>query len=294
MPPFLQFRMWMREAPAGERTLAGIAAAIVVVLIGVALVPVAEDDGGGDETVAAGTAGVESGDDADASAAPEAGATPEGGTGGDAGAAGPAGTGGTGGSATSGGGGGSGAAATGGAPAGCQGLTASSRGVTANEVRVALSVISLAGPIGNATFDIRPDIHEIGEAIAEEFNKNGGVACGRRLVLKHYDVNPLSADDSRTKCLQMVEDNPFLVIDVGGYLRAANRRCFVDAKLPLIGSLAIPESEAKETFPYILSPRNYAEQQARDGILGLRATAGSSTPRSSPSWASSVTHASRR
>lgn len=272
MPPFLQFRLWLREAPGVERTMAAVAAGIVLVLVAVALVPVADDDGGGDETVAA-TAGTTSAGGASAVAE---GATPEATSGPETAATAPgvetgSATGGTGTAPASGGTSGAAAdgAAAGASPSACDSLGASSPGVTATEVRVALSVISLAGPIGNTTFNIRPDIHEIGEAIAKEFNKNGGVACGRKLVLKHYDVNPLDANDSQSKCLQMVQDKPFVVIDVGGYLRAANRRCFVDAKLPILGALAVPESEAKETHPYVLSPRNYAEQQARNGILGL-------------------------
>jgi hypothetical protein len=269
VPPFLQFRMWLREAPVMERGLAGTAALLVLVIVAIALVPVGDDGGGDDpQAVTAGGSVAEGATQQDAAGAPAAGATPAEGADPVAASSDTAGGGTT--ATASSPGGATGAGGTAATADACASPGASAPGVTAKEVRVALSVISLAGPVGNATFDIRPDIHEIADALAEEINKNGGVACGRKLVLKHYDVNPLDANDSQTKCLQMVQDNPFLVIDVGGYLRAANRRCFVDAKLPMLASLAVPESEAKETFPYVLSPRNYAEQQARDGILGLK------------------------
>jgi ABC-type branched-subunit amino acid transport system substrate-binding protein len=266
MPPFLQFRMWLREGPTAERVLAGLAGVIVLALVVVALVPVSSDDEA--DTLATGGApagATEGGADGASDAVPgtptgpaEPGAT----TATTAGASTSGGTGAT----TAGGS----TAASGTAARACAALGASAPGVTAKEIRLDVSVVSLAGPIGNSTFDIRTDLHEIADALTDEINRTGGVACGRKVVIKQYDVNPLDANDSQTKCLQMVQDNPFLVIDFGGYLRTAARRCFVEAKLPIIAALAIDEVEAKSAFPYVLSPRNLAEQQVRNGILGLR------------------------
>ena len=45
MPPFLQFRLWLRESPTTERVLAGLTALVVLVLVVVALVPVARGNG---------------------------------------------------------------------------------------------------------------------------------------------------------------------------------------------------------------------------------------------------------
>src|SRR5438105_6432009 len=48
MPPFLQFRMWMREGPPVERVLAGAAALLALVLVAIALVPIEHDHPSGD------------------------------------------------------------------------------------------------------------------------------------------------------------------------------------------------------------------------------------------------------
>ena len=54
-------------------------------------------------------------------------------------------------------------------------------------------------------------------------NKTGGVACGRKLRIKLYDVNALDTNDAQAKCLQRVEDKPYVVLDFGGYLGQATR-----------------------------------------------------------------------
>src|SRR5204863_5138587 len=98
----------------------------------------------------------------------------------------------------------------------CAGRTANGSGVTATEVHIVTTNISLAGPIGNSTFDIRPDLKEIAQANVDDINEHGGVACGRKVVLKQYDVNPLDPNDGQSKCLQIQQDRPLLVIDFGG------------------------------------------------------------------------------
>src|SRR5688572_29481729 len=44
MTPFLQFRVWLRTGPMGERVSAALAAALAVAVLGWALVPLATDD----------------------------------------------------------------------------------------------------------------------------------------------------------------------------------------------------------------------------------------------------------
>jgi hypothetical protein len=127
----------------------------------------------------------------------------------------------------------------------------------------------LAGPIGNSQFDIRSDLHDIATALKDNVNETGGLACGRKLRIKIYDVNPLDTNDAQAKCLQMVADKPYIVMDFGGYLGQATRACFVQNKLPIISSVAFDAAEFKSAFPYVVSPRNLAEDQARNAILGL-------------------------
>src|SRR5205823_14466177 len=79
----------------------------------------------------------------------------------------------------------------------CSGLTSSAPGITPTEVHLAMSNISLAGPVGNSTFDIRPALHAIADAVVDDINKSGGVACGRKLVIKPYDVNPIDPNDGQ-------------------------------------------------------------------------------------------------
>ena len=253
MPPFLQFRLWLRESPATERVLAAIAAVVALGLIVLALVPVTNDDSTTELAVdshglSATSTTLATTDVMTDTSTPIA-------VGGASRAP-----------ATRGVTGGTNDATT---AAACHGIAASGPGVTATQVSIDVSTISLAGPVGNSTFGIRPDLHDIATALADEINKTGGVACGRKLAIKIYDVNPLDTNDAQAKCLDMVADKPYLVLDFGGYLGQATRACFVQNKLPIISSVAIDSAEQKSAFPYVVSPRNLAEDQVRQSILGL-------------------------
>lgn len=263
MPPFLQFRLWLRESPVSERVLTATAALVVVVLVVVAVVPVTnrEDDAptqlGATQSRATDTSR-DSGDGlttGDSVVSDGTGAATDGGTGaidnaGDVenGAANDAGV----------------------VAQECAGKATSGPGISATEVLVDVSTISLAGPIGNSLFDIRTDLHEIATALNDEVNRTGGLACGRKLRINIYDVNPLDTNDAQAKCLQMVQDKPYVVLDFGAYLGQATRACFVQNKLPIISSVAVDKAEFKSAFPYVVSPRNLLEDQARDLILGLK------------------------
>src|SRR5258706_423889 len=82
-------------------------------------------------------------------------------------------------------------------------------------------------------------------ALLASVNKSGGVACGRKLVIKQYDVNPIDPNDGQSKCLQMVQDRPFAIVDYAGFVTPASRSCFVQAKIPLETSTSIGETEVK-------------------------------------------------
>ena len=262
MPPFLQFRLWLRESPATERAIAAAAAAVALILVVVALVPVTRADNHldvaasavGHNDTATTTLGSAGDDTLSPAEGPVNGSSPatQRGTR----------------STVS-----SGARAPGDSPvtASCDGVATSGPGVTATEVLMDVSTISLAGPIGNSQFGIRPDLHDIVNALVDEINKTGGVACGRKLRVKIYDVNPLDTNDAQAKCLDMVADKPYVVMDFGGYLGQATRACFVQNKLPIISTVAFGADEFKSAFPYVVSPRDFAEDQARNIALGLAA-----------------------
>lgn len=156
------------------------------------------------------------------------------------------------------------------APA-CTGMRASGPGVTATSVKVVTTNLSLAGPIGNSAFNVRSDLTKIAQALADDINAKGGVACGRKIVLKQYDVNPLDANDQKTKCLQIQQDAPLIVIDFGGYLTTTARKCFADAKIPMTEATPFGTDELKTSYPYVFGMRNVAEQAVHQGIIGLNA-----------------------
>lgn len=261
MPPFLQFRLWLRDGPTGERVLGALGAVAIVALALLAVVPVARDSG----TDTAAIAGA-----SQSSGAPTGSASPGSGDGTAPKAVAPS----AGGSTASGRGTSASGATSGPATARdsgpCSGTKGSSPGVTPTEVKIVTTNISLAGPIGNGAFDIRGDLQAIARAAADDVNERGGVACGRKIALKQYDVNPLDPNDSQAKCLSAVQDNPLLVIDFGGYLTPAARQCFVNAKIPLVTGTAFAADELRTATPYLFGPKNPAESQAHNGILGLR------------------------
>jgi hypothetical protein len=277
VPVFLQFRLWLTQGAVRERVYAGAAAALVVVLLVLASLPLTDDDDPGSGDAAGGAvattgAGVVAADGTTAEAT-----TGEGGVDAAVGGTGVDGT--TGGATSSGsgvgavGGGGTGEAAatsTAGAATGeCVGLTASAPGISAKELLVGVSVVNLAGPVGNAAFDIRPDMKEVIDAVVEDINGKGGVACGRKLVVKKYDVNPIDQNDQQAKCLQMVQDKVFSVIDAAGYVRPVGRTCFVQNKLPHQLSASSTDVDLRKGYPFLYGEPASAEKQVRDGILGL-------------------------
>ena len=279
MPPFLAFRLWLREGPSGERTLACVVATVVLALVGAALVPVASGSSGTAGPGAAGPAatggvGVPGGTAAPGHVGTTAAGTLPGG-GAVAGTTGVtvAGTGAQSGTPAGGGvaaGNGSTTAAAGSGAGGCAAArTASAPGVTGSTILLDVANLSLGGSIGNSTFDVRPDLAKIAQALASDINEHGGVACGHKVVLKQYDVNPLDSNDEQAKCLQMASDHPFLVFNVGSYLTPAARRCFVQNKMMELSATQIDDAEAHASFPYLFSVNAVAEQMADAAVFGF-------------------------
>lgn len=272
MPVFLQFRLWLSQGSVRERAFAGTAAAIVVLLLVVASLPLADDDGGSSSgLVTSGTAptvavagstsdpGGARVDSAEATAGgDDTGPVP-------ADAEGSA----TVPEASVDSSGGEAAPAAEGAPD-CSNLGSSETGVSASEVVVGAAIVNLAGPVGNSAFDIRPDMKEIVDAVVEHINANGGVACGRKLVVRKYDVNPIDANDQQAKCLQMVQDKVFSVVDMAGYVRPVGRTCFVQNKLPHQISTSSTEVDLEKGYPYLYGENASSEKMVRDGIRGLQ------------------------
>src|SRR4051794_21742849 len=149
MRPFQEFRLWARRAPTGEKAAAGVATAIVIVLVAWLLVPGSTEratnvsSNGGESGASAGqTLGTAAGAAAPGAQGAAAGAAAGGGANGPAGAS---------------GGPSARAAAPGAANAsgpvgpGCPPLAAGTRGVSATQIKVAVMIVDVAGPAADST-----------------------------------------------------------------------------------------------------------------------------------------------
>lgn len=261
MTPFLQFRVWVRRGPNGERIATGFAFVMVLALIVWTAVPL-RDDGSAvelgvsaetptDQQVAATTAPspTEAPPDSTAPESAPAGGIPDKAGGGSAGGSQPGGP-----AAKAGGPAANGSTGAGEVPTAkpCSGLRATDQGVSAEEIFVAVPFVNLGGEVGNQTFGYRSNLKEVAEAAAAGINGEGGVAC-RKLRIKTYAVNPLDASEQRATCLRIAADKPFAVIDFLGYVNPVARSCFVDEKLPYQSYLPVNEGEAAGAYPFMYS-----------------------------------------
>jgi hypothetical protein len=156
--------------------------------------------------------------------------------------------------------------------------TASDNGVTATAVNVAVPVINLTGAFTNETFGLRnaDDAFAVAEAIAKDINAKGGVAC-RQLNLKLYKVNILDPNQQRSTCLDIINDKPFAIIDIGGFTTPAARACLKDSKIVYDASSngLVNNDELAQWKPYMFmmgpttddAARNFVEGAAAQGVF---------------------------
>ncbi|HVU60152.1 MAG TPA: hypothetical protein VHD58_00685 [Mycobacteriales bacterium] len=285
MPPFAQFRLWLREGPRAERWAAVLATAVVLTLLAFALVPVATSSSSTGFPVSGPTSVVvppgpgshhhNAGPTSPAQTTPTTPALPGGPTT-------PPGTAVSGGRSATTPGSRTPEPATSGHPAkpgrsakpasDCAGATLTSGdGITPTEVKVDVATVQLAGAIGDAAFNIPSDQNGIIEAIANYINHHGGVACGRKLAVKIYQVNPLDSNNQQSSCLKMAQDKPIAVINLGSYVTPVSQQCFISNHVPLETNTSPGATQAREAYPYLFSPIASSEEQVRDGILGAAA-----------------------
>ena len=297
MTPFLQFRMWLRRSPRSERLLAAGAGAVVLVLLGLALVPGSGPSGS--NVAAGGAAGQQgAGSVSAAGAAGPAGTTQTGAAPGSSGgptapgAGSPAGpgsglppgapAGAAGSGPASAQGGDAAAGATAGAAGGsssvsaaaarCGSSGATDQGVTARQISIDVDVADLAGQAGNSLAGIpTPDQEEamFGAAI-DAVNAAGGVAC-RRVVAKYYTADALDPSSLEAVCLNIVADHPFALLDDG--LGSPDgppgpRDCPPSNQVPEFGVLALGQSEIARFSPYLIGDNSSAEEIVNDWVLG--------------------------
>ena len=223
MRPFMQFRLWCRQAAGGERLAAGLAGLLLVALAAWALVPSKTGPGGGG-LLTAGTGQVSGsqaagsrsggstvGSGSSALSAPSGsndnGLTNGGpGSGGAIGAA--AGSPGQGQPAPTGttsgptGPGANGQASPNTSGAGCPTGASPATGITSNQIKLGIALVSLAGSVGNAAFQVpSPQVQQADfAAVIDSINKSGGVQC-RQLAATYYPSNPIDQSSEHAVCL---------------------------------------------------------------------------------------------
>ena len=270
MNPCQEFRFWARRAPNAERVTAGVAAVIILALLAWLVAPgggsssaeVAATGGGvandGGATTDGGGAGAALGatDAAAAAAGSAAGGAASGGRT-------AAGTSSKPGAATA---GGVGAAA---AP-GCPQVPAGVPGVSATQIKIAVTLTNIVGPAANSIFGIAPPEQQQKwyEAQIDELNKTNGVGC-RKIVAQYYPTNPADQNELQQRCLQIVESGVFAEVDNGSYAIYPQKHCFAQHKTPFFGGYMLFRSEIDEFFPYLF---NISELDSvdRNTVFALR------------------------
>jgi hypothetical protein len=281
--PFLQFRVWLRQAPGAERAGAAAIAAVLLALISLALVPaggshttagVTGATGGNSSAVSAASAGPSSAGQAPASG--RAGVSSVSFAGSQAATGSPAATGASSGAATnnvtagSGGGNGPVAAIAG---SSCGSLTSTDQGVTASEVHIDIDVADLEGQAGNNLVGIPSPQQEeamFGAAV-NAANANGGVRC-RKLVAKYYTADALNPSSLEAVCLEIVADHPFALLDEG--LSSPDgpstpRDCPPSYKIPEFGTLHLSQAEIHQYAPYLFGDYSTAEEIVNDWVFAV-------------------------
>ncbi len=262
MGPFLQFRLWLKEAPKPEIRLFG---AIVLALFGLtawALVPGGIASPAGSQSVpgAFGTQPGLSQPGSQGTTPPGIGSNPTGSAfpGATSSPFRPLGP----------------IATTSGSPP--QAFTASDRGVTSGSIKLGFTIINLAGAEQaglNAAANLRADIRQVIDALVDDANKRGGV-LGRRIVAAKASVDLLDPADQQQKCLQLTErDQVFTVIDSYAFLNEAAKACVtIDHKTPLLSNIPGPRKEVERAYPYQISPVDDYNQRVKNWVFYAKAS----------------------
>lgn len=285
MTPFQGLRLWGRRAPRGERAAALLSAAVVLSLLGYVVVPALS--GGSTANGGFGGVGPAGAGQRAASAAGHAGglkalarsgapaATPSA-NGSTTGAAAVVTGGNVSGSVKSAPAitGNSAAGSTGnGAATGKQGCTSppgTDQGVTSRTVKVAVILVDVAGSANNTLFGTpSPDVQKQWyQYVIDALNATGGVAC-RHIVAQYFSANPLEQASLHQTCLDVVNSQPFFVMDLGAYfLFTSEAECYPQNHLPFVSSQLVPNAEKERYYPYLFG-QAIADNVYRNAILAL-------------------------
>ena len=262
MTPFQVVRLWARRAPFGERLAAASAAAVVIALLAWLVVPGSGSGSAGSAALLQSTPGAA----ALSTPGPRITSPPA-----------------AAGHPLTGGGFAPGTAVTATArPVGAPGprvpsagtgkacLAGSATGVSSSRIKLAVLLVSLAGPAGNGAFGIPAPAKQKAyyQAAIDEVNAHGGVAC-RQLTAQYYEANPADQNDLQQKCLTIVDAGVFAVLDAGVYAQFPLVDCYAQHKIPYFGSYLLSGARQRAGYPYLFD-FNLLDTVYRDAILALR------------------------
>jgi hypothetical protein len=260
MTPFEQFRIWLRRAPAGERVGSAMVAAVVLALLAFLVVPVTQ---GGDDAEGADVAVAATGETTTTLAGQTAVTGPEAPS---ADGSSPV----VGSSTGTGSGSTTGVAVSGStAPAGCTSPPGGDQGVSATEIKIAITITNIVGPAGNNTFGVPTvDEQKLDYKLAiDALNKEGGIAC-RKLVAQYYEVNPADKNNQQGTCLDIASTKVFAVIDAGGYYGQPSVSCYPQHQLPFFGTGRLSDKQRDDSYPYLFGTGGYGDLY-RNGVRAL-------------------------
>lgn len=277
MTPFLQFRIWLRRATAGQKASASGAAALALGLVIWAAIPTPARSA---QTAVAGTPGVVGSPAGNAGAAGHSSlppsSTPQNPTG-SPGATQSA-TPGPGSStavasattlpgiATGSGGGGNSAIGVGTPASGCK-----STGI----LKIGVVVPVAAGGSLDAVIGNPPGSQEEADyaAVIDYVNKQGGVACNK-LVGDYAQSDLTNPSGVQTACIQFQQDKVFAVL--GGFEPEFSDDCLLQAHIPVFDEVDIPQTDATKYYPYYFSTyptyerlyKNFVDAMNQMGYFG--------------------------
>ncbi|HUC35486.1 MAG TPA: hypothetical protein VMR97_00015 [Acidimicrobiales bacterium] len=261
MRPFQEFRLWARRAPVSERVGAVAGAAVVLAALLFLVSPGSQSNPasansapgrtGGNSSAAGSNGASSSGTSTAGTAAGSASASGGGGTaGGSPGAAGSAGGG-----------------ATSAAAAGCP--SGSDQGVSATQLRIAITLVNIFGPAANNAFGIPTTTQQeaIFNTIISSVNASGGI-CGRKIVPVYFQANPADPTQTQQVCLQVVQAGVFAVLDPGSYSQTSPL-CFSQNQIPYFGGYILTEQQQNQGYPYLFDLGSW-DHLLKDTVFGFQ------------------------
>jgi hypothetical protein len=138
---------------------------------------------------------------------------------------------------------------------GCASPSGSDQGVTSGQIKIAVTLINIVGPAGNATFGVPPvsqqqaDYQEVIDAI----NASGGVAC-RKVVPQFYQGNPADQSNLQQDCLTIAQTGVFMELDAGAYYSdPALANCYPQNQIPFLSSTIMTTEQMNQYYPYLFA-----------------------------------------